>query len=70
MKYLRLSEVSKRLGGSPRPRTLQGWIRDGLIEASKLAGGTVYVLSEEQLQKLVQQLEARDAPCPTGAAEA
>ena len=52
MKIYKLRQVSEILGGSPKPATLRGYCRDGLIEHSVTPGQGCYVLTEEQLQKL------------------
>jgi DNA-binding transcriptional MerR regulator len=57
MRFYRLKEVSRILGGSPRPATLRSWCQRGLILHSRTIGGKVYLLSEDQLKSLQVQLE-------------
>jgi hypothetical protein len=57
MRYYRLKQVSALLGGTPKPGTLRDWCRRDLIPHSRTIGGNVYLLSEEQLEALSEQLQ-------------
>lgn len=60
-KHVRIKEVAKAIGVSYW--TLTAWARNGLIEASKTAGGGHWVMTQAQVDKLVEQMGDRgDGP--------